>query len=198
MLLANPKLDLCLDFANTLYGRGSVPTELLHGFDDLVGWCVGKGCLSSSEAAGLLRRSRGNPDLAAEMFARAIEIRESVYKIFGRVASSHDAEPSVLSSLKRALSDAPARIALAPDAEGFAWRIDTARTTAPELLAPVIWSAGDLLTGKYLKRVRLCANQKCLWLFLDDSLGGVRRWCSMRACGNRAKTQRHYLRRRAS
>ncbi|WP_370655437.1 CGNR zinc finger domain-containing protein [Candidatus Binatus sp.] len=25
----------------------------------------------------------------------------------------------------------------------------------------------------------------------------ARRWCSMQACGNRAKTRRHYLRRKA-
>jgi predicted RNA-binding Zn ribbon-like protein len=42
--------------------------------------------------------------------------------------------------------------------------------------------------------VRECANDKCLWLFLDDSKNGTRRWCSMSACGNRAKAHRHYAR----
>ena len=66
--------------------------------------------------------------------------------------------------------------------------------TDAALLAPALWSAGDLLTGPQLARVRECANDKCLWLFLDESKNGTRRWCSMSACGNRAKAHRHYLR----
>jgi predicted RNA-binding Zn ribbon-like protein len=48
-----------------------------------------------------------------------------------------------------------------------------------------------------LARVRHCANERCLWLFLDDSKSGTRRWCSMSACGNRAKAHRHYARQKA-
>jgi predicted RNA-binding Zn ribbon-like protein len=64
------------------------------------------------------------------------------------------------------------------------------------LLAPVLWSAGDLLAGPRLDRVRRCANPECGWLFFDDSRAGKRRWCSMQACGNRAKARRHYHRSR--
>ena len=53
---------------------------------------------------------------------------------------------------------------------------------------------GDLLAGPRRLRVRQCANPQCQWLFLDDSKSGTRRWCSMSACGNRAKAHRHYLR----
>ena len=45
-------------------------------------------------------------------------------------------------------------------------------------------------------KVRRCANPECGWLFLDDSRAGKRRWCSMLACGNRAKARRHYHRSR--
>jgi predicted RNA-binding Zn ribbon-like protein len=62
------------------------------------------------------------------------------------------------------------------------------------LLAPVLWSAADLLVGPQIPRVRQCANPACGWLFLDTSKGGNRRWCSMSACGNRAKAHRHYMR----
>ena len=65
------------------------------------------------------------------------------------------------------------------------------------LLAPVLWSAADLLVGRQLARVRQCANPACGWLFLDDSKSGNRRWCSMSACGNRAKAHRHYQRQKA-
>ena len=66
------------------------------------------------------------------------------------------------------------------------------RSDALAQLAPVLWSAGDLLTGGRLDRVRRCANPDCGWLFVDDSRAGKRRWCSMSSCGNRAKARRHY------
>ena len=51
-------------------------------------------------------------------------------------------------------------------------------------------------SSRRLARVRRCANDKCRWVFLDDSKSANRRWCSMSACGNRAKAHRHYARRR--
>ena len=65
-------------------------------------------------------------------------------------------------------------------------------TTAIDQLAPLLWSAGDLLAGGKLDRVKRCANPECGWLFLDDSRAGKRRWCSMSSCGNREKARRHY------
>jgi predicted RNA-binding Zn ribbon-like protein len=43
-------------------------------------------------------------------------------------------------------------------------------------------------------RIRPCAHPDCILWFLDTSRNGTRRWCSMAACGNRAKAQRHYSR----
>ena len=45
-------------------------------------------------------------------------------------------------------------------------------------------------------RVRRCANHQCILHFYDGSRGGRRQWCSMAACGNRAKARRHYERTR--
>ncbi len=39
-------------------------------------------------------------------------------------------------------------------------------------------------------RIRSCP--RCGWLFFDRSKGGRRKWCDMKACGNREKVARHY------
>ena len=65
-------------------------------------------------------------------------------------------------------------------------------------LWPVARSAAELLTSSELSALRLCASDRCAWLFLDTSRNGSRRWCSMRTCGNRAKARRHHARVRAS
>jgi predicted RNA-binding Zn ribbon-like protein len=196
-LVPGPRLGLCLDFANTLAGRGSLRMDSLHSFSDLVGWCGADGLLSQRESEWLLNWSRANSAAAGSAFADGIALREAIYGIFGQIASGREADCADLDRLNRALKEAPARAAVVCGDAGFVWRIERDQTMAAGLLAPVVWSAGDLLTGKHLGRVRLCANHQCLWLFYDDSLRGARRWCSMQACGNRAKTQRHYLRRKA-
>ncbi|MGW3415253.1 CGNR zinc finger domain-containing protein [Streptomyces sp. NPDC000888] len=43
-------------------------------------------------------------------------------------------------------------------------------------------------------RIRGCAHESCILHFFDTSRNGTRRWCSMAACGNRAKASRHYAR----
>ena len=53
-------------------------------------------------------------------------------------------------------------------------------------------AAHDLLMSDAVERVRNC--ERCSWLFLDKGRGKPRRWCSMAACGNRAKAARHYAR----
>jgi predicted RNA-binding Zn ribbon-like protein len=45
-------------------------------------------------------------------------------------------------------------------------------------------------------RIRRCAGHGCILHFYDASRGGRRQWCSMAACGNRAKARRHYERAR--
>ena len=87
----------------------------------------------------------------------------------------------------------PHREMLAQAEDGYAWDVKTIDASVAGFLAPVLWSAADLLTHANRRRVRRCANDACLWLFVDESKAGTRRWCDMSSCGNRAKSRRHYL-----
>jgi predicted RNA-binding Zn ribbon-like protein len=170
--------DLCIEFANTRLWRGSpAPTEELATPEALRAWC----------------RARGLPDVAwsAAQLAEALALREAIYAVFA--AASADAAPAKadLDRINRALEAAPARRHLGREDGAYRWAVGRLERTP---LAPVVWSAADLLTHPLVERVRLCANERCRWLFLDESKSGNRRWCSMSACGNRAKAHRHYAR----
>jgi predicted RNA-binding Zn ribbon-like protein len=66
------------------------------------------------------------------------------------------------------------------------------------LIWPVTRDAADLLTTGRLERIRERPGvDGCGWLFYDTSRNGRQRWCSMEACGNRAKGRRHYQRQRS-
>jgi predicted RNA-binding Zn ribbon-like protein len=191
-----PRIELCLDFANTLAWRGSKREESLNGPADLLRWCETAGAQSKRtvrEYASLLENDSAR---GAEVLREAIAIREAIYRIFYRAASGHAPEDGDLRQLNEALKRAPMRIGVERTGAGFGWRVERAEAAVAMLLAPVLWSAADLLVGPNLARVRHCANDRCLWLFLDDSKTGTRRWCSMQSCGNRAKAHRHYLRQR--
>jgi predicted RNA-binding Zn ribbon-like protein len=176
--------DLCLEFANTRYWRGQAnPTETLNAPEDLAAWAAGN---VAKEARPLSRRE----------FERALEVRETIYRVFDATTRGKAPAAADLLALNEQLAAAPARSTLKRERSGFAWDVDRRTSTALAQLAPVLWSAGDLLTGNKLERVRRCANPECGWLFLDDSRAGKRRWCSMSACGNRAKARRHYHRSR--
>ncbi|MGC3002653.1 CGNR zinc finger domain-containing protein [Streptomyces sp. G35A] len=63
------------------------------------------------------------------------------------------------------------------------------------------WGPAWLAARDYLRlltlapdRIRGCAHEACVLHFFDTSRIGTRRWCSMAACGNRAKASRHYAR----
>jgi predicted RNA-binding Zn ribbon-like protein len=197
-LLVAPRRDLCLDFANTLSYRGGDAQESLHDFGELVRWCAANALLSPDVCERARRWSDQHPEQAAGVFADAIVIREASYRIFFAIAERRVAEPRAVATVNRALAAAPARRVLARGSKGFGWQIDRDGFSAAALLAPVLWSAGDLMVSPETVRLRHCSNEQCLWLFLDESKNGSRRWCSMQACGNRAKAHRHYLRTRTA
>src|SRR5262249_42198913 len=67
-------------------------------------------------------------------------------------------------------------------------------TSARGLLLPIAEAMGDLICQKDFTFVRKCEGPTCTLWFLDVSKGHGRRWCSMAACGNRAKVAAHRTR----
>ena len=192
-LIVAPRRDLCFDFVNTLAWRGSAPAESLHTIADLLGWLAAASAMPARAIGELSKWFAAHPAPAATVFSAALEIRETLYRLLRAVATASHPARADLRRLNHALNDTAPRVTLDGADNRFGWRIE-ARPTVTGMLAPVLWSAADIIVGADAARVRQCANDRCLWLFLDDSKNGTRRWCSMQACGNRAKAHRHYLR----
>jgi predicted RNA-binding Zn ribbon-like protein len=186
VLLPAPDADVCLAFANTRYWRGSAtPTEELREPDDVLRW--------AEETERLPPALVKRVDRSGTMLADALGLRETIHRCFAATAAGRTPDAEDLAALNAALAAAPARRQVRPGG----WEIEAPEPSVNLLLTPVLWSAADLLVGRQLARVRQCANPACGWLFLDDSKSGNRRWCSMSACGNRAKAHRHYQRQKA-
>ncbi len=60
----------------------------------------------------------------------------------------------------------------------------------PMILANIVSSFADSLVRSEQRRLKICQNQDCKWIFIDSTKGNVRRWCSNATCGNRARVRR--------
>ncbi|MEU2059352.1 CGNR zinc finger domain-containing protein [Streptomyces sp. NPDC013455] len=162
---------LALDLLNTRWNTGVVQ-DLLADTDGLAVWLASNGLAGAHPAdAEVLRRLRTARD-----------------------------------AVKAAVDGSPAQAAPLVDAVLAHGRI-RARLTAgghpaeePEFADPA-WGPAWLAARNYLElltrgpdRIRACSGAHCILYFFDTSRNGTRRWCSMAACGNRAKASRHYAR----
>jgi predicted RNA-binding Zn ribbon-like protein len=204
MLVSQTGEDLCLAFANTLAWRGrAAPVENFTDFAAVLTWAETNVALPDHLAAELRGWAREHPSKTTTALAEAVSLREAIHGIAGALACGEPVGSQDFAALSQALSEAPARRHLSRSGTGYAWQIELgsiggAGLPIPVLLAPVVWSAADLMVGSGRRRIRQCANSECLWLFVDESKNGTRRWCDMASCGNRAKARRHYLKTKQS
>ena len=189
---------LCLDFTNTVDSRlVSEPGQHLRHYADLVRWGWHAGVLGEPQARRLLDAGARRPAQAAQTFAEAIVLRETIYRIFVAIARQGSPAPADLDGLHVAYCAALRHARLTRAMGGYEWRWAEA-DILDRVTWPVVRSAVELLTSSDLARVKECANTAdCGWLFLDRSKNGSRRWCSMDDCGSRDKMRRQYARRKA-
>jgi predicted RNA-binding Zn ribbon-like protein len=66
------------------------------------------------------------------------------------------------------------------------------RWASPEsLLLPIGEILARLVCNEDFSYVKACEGATCTLMFADHTRGHARRWCSMSACGNRAKQTAH-------
>jgi predicted RNA-binding Zn ribbon-like protein len=191
---------LCLDYANTVSTRtGPLHHEYLTSYADLLEWSLHAGILTDRDAHHLGRQAARRPTEAAAVLKQAIAVRETIYRIFSAIAHQRAPAKADVATLNAALAQALSRLRVLPSGESFEWQWVQDSRALDIMLWPVVRSAADLLTSADLRRVRQCARREgCDWLFVDSSKNQSRRWCSMSACGSRAKARRYYQRKRAA
>jgi len=190
---------LCLDFVNTVRFRPvSDRFELINTYDDLLAWARHATIITPGEAAALAESARGRDRSTADALSHARALREATYSIFSSRAAGLPARETDLRALNRAIGRAMAQAGVVPTGSRFEWGWPGAALDLERVTWWVARSAAELLTSKKLTFVRECASYDCGWLFMDTTKNRSRRWCDMRTCGNRAKSRRHYERRRAA
>jgi predicted RNA-binding Zn ribbon-like protein len=180
-----------LDFCNTRAGWGAPnPKEYLRTPGVLALWARTNGLIGSNGAGPREEPEEGAGERAASALARALALREALYR-----CALGGAEPADWELVSREAALARRNALLVPGEPGApaTWRLRlpaTVPAAAPAAaLAAVAIAAEDLLTSSLAAFVAACPGEGCGWLFADRRRR--RRWCSMAACGNRAKARRY-------
>jgi predicted RNA-binding Zn ribbon-like protein len=63
------------------------------------------------------------------------------------------------------------------------------RGTADSVLAMLLAAVAESVAGGTWNRLKTCKDPGCRWAYYDQSRNRSRAWCSMAACGNRAKAR---------
>lgn len=190
---------LCLDFVNTVDWRGAeIPQEFLNSYSDLIRWSRHVGLITNREGQILIQKANQRPSEAENVLARAIELRETNYRLFYSIAEGTSPSKKDLTGFNKYLSHTMKQSGIIETKDGLTWDSAGNKDKLDWILNPIVRSAADLLVSGDLERVKRCADFSCGWLFLDVSRNKSRRWCDMKDCGNRAKASRFYKRKQFS
>jgi predicted RNA-binding Zn ribbon-like protein len=187
-----------LEFTNTVNNHASEnPGETLFNYDDLLSWTKKVGLLSEKQVQRLTRRAANRPTEATETFAKSVELREALYRVFVTQTKGKppvDEDLGILNSILANLTNGAQLVHNAGRFE-WQWKFEEDRLEAP--LAILALSAVDLMTSENYQWLGQCADEDgCGWLFVDTSKNHSRRWCDINDCGNRAKQRRYQKRAR--
>jgi predicted RNA-binding Zn ribbon-like protein len=186
-----------LDFVNTVDWRGRpAPENYLVSYGALVEWASHAGLVDGPEAAQLRRRAVDEPVRAAAVLRGALVLREGAHRLFLARALGKPGRRADIAIVNDALRRHPPKGEIVALGALYGWKSAARVEPLTRLVERLVQIVTELLTAPELARVRLCGGTDCGWLFLDTSPNHGRRWCSMEACGNRAKARRHYDRQR--
>ncbi len=183
---------LWLDFVNTDAAAQATRGDLLRDFDALLSWLTANGALDDERAAGIRRRALLQPAAAAASLVDARRVRAALRVLAERGHGSARICDDAATEINRVLGRSAGTRRIDRHATG-----EFMRSFAPTgdafagLMIPLVDSAADALVTSELARVRRCADARCHRVFVDSTKNGLRRWCDMGTCGNRAKAARH-------
>lgn len=172
---------LCLDFINTVSDYFiDEPVNYIQSEEEWITWLV---------RVKLLERDVQFKESSFDL-RKILELREILYHIFINYITKKTISASGLKKFNKYLEWANRHINIKLDEDRIVESFQYDSLSANNYLIPIIKSAKDLLISDSVKYIKQCGN--CGWIYLDKSKNRTRRWCNMKACGNKIKTQKYY------
>ncbi|WP_430968279.1 CGNR zinc finger domain-containing protein [Spongiimicrobium sp. 2-473A-2-J] len=184
---------LCLDYVNTIHDRFERPLrDYLQTPDDLIRWSLQAGILTTEDHRILEKTVLQKSANAEAFFAKAIQFRQVLYRLFHSISHDKKVEIGDLDAFNTFVSKSFSMLKIKRQRGKFTegWNLES--QDLHTITYPIVRDAYNLLLSDKHYRIRECP--KCGWLFFDSSKNGKRRWCSMETCGSRSKAREWYNR----
>jgi predicted RNA-binding Zn ribbon-like protein len=188
--------NLYLDFVNTDKMRDGQRFDALENFADLVAWALAVNLLDETQARELLENWSERAE-TGDFFREAIGFRNLLREMTKAIVAGRRIENPAIEAINAQLKKQSGFAELERTEKGFEkqFRFDFSR---PEnLLRPVAEAAADFLSYGNFDLLKKCGNSQCVLYFYDTTKNHRRRWCSMTACGNKAKVSAFYRRQKS-
>jgi predicted RNA-binding Zn ribbon-like protein len=186
--------QLSLDFVNTKIVENGVPKDLLGGLADVAAWAVAVKLLDLPKAKKLAKLWQEAGSRVE--FEEVLRFRKLLHALVEELVRSESVTTPTLNAINTQLRKLNGYAEVLPSDEGFTKRFCLEVHAPSQLLAPVAEAAADLLCYGNPAYVKKCENPACVLYFYDGTKNHSRRWCSMKACGNRTKVAAFYQRQR--
>lgn len=184
-----------LDFLNSIATPVDVAVDWIADGDGLLRWLAQSGMVPADVLDRL--KAQAQPGELDRVAAQARDLR----RWFAEFVRGHMGRPLTADALKKlaplnallARDDKVSRLVTNMEGMGPALELRTERRWhgAESLLLPVAEALANLVCRQDFTYVKACEGPACTLLFADHTGRRVRRWCSMAACGNRAKQAAH-------
>jgi predicted RNA-binding Zn ribbon-like protein len=183
--------NLALDLANTLAADGEGrEVELLGDLDDLLYWAVEAGIINRKQAADA--RERADDRTCYTVLKETRELRSALKSMAAALAVGKAVPKAALEQINAELARKAGHFEIVRTPDGYRSSFNIGYDRVADLMRPVAESAMDLLCYGDPGLVKKCGNPACVLYFYDTSKRHGRKWCSMSACGNRAKAAAFY------
>jgi len=171
---------LCFDFVNTVTNYRDEPVSYIQTEEEWLTWLI-----RVNLADEAIQFNKESFDLQT-----ILEVRKTLYTIFINYIHKQTIPVSNVKKFNKYLGLVNRHIKIRVENDKFVEYLDYDKTQANNFLLPIIKSARDILISDHMRKVNECSN--CGWIYLDKSKSQTRRWCNMKFCGNRIKTQKYY------
>jgi predicted RNA-binding Zn ribbon-like protein len=187
----------CLDFTNTGGGHTKVrEVERIPTYGDVVNWSLYAEVLKGSEAKALLALAKARLKDANHGVRELHTFRESLHRLVSALVRGEAPADADFTRIRGTIAKAVAAAELARGETEFVWSVDADRLGLGTVIARVALSAHHMLSHENPAQLRQC--ERCTWLFIDRTKNQMRRFCRQDACGNKARAERFYGKKRKS
>ncbi|MFY9780302.1 MAG: CGNR zinc finger domain-containing protein [Candidatus Baltobacteraceae bacterium] len=186
---------VAVDFGNTVLDRYG--GDGLTGWPDAVDFLIAARIVDPAEAERLAELAASDPARGAGALRLARDLRGAVRDVLSQLHARRQLEREPIERINGIMRLGQGHHAVVGDGHRWHIRFVHADPGPASALVPIARSIAEIVADPYApEAVRKCAGDRCALYFYDTSRTGRRRWCSMAACGNRAKVAAHVRRRR--